>query len=175
MSLEDTLGGQIIRHVHWLILAPLWSPEVIGVAELVNKINGPWFSKFDEDLATAFSIYCGISIAHVSGTGAGPCRTLCSPLHNGPPCCPDGFAPAPGAQSSAAGLLCSLQYLLVTSGLSFPSENWGYYFQSCPVSLLGLCFISPFSESNLNLSPCLAACGDCWVSLSITGSSDPGI
>ena len=86
MSLEDTLGGQIVRHVHWLILAPLWSPEVIGVAELVNKINGPWFSKFDEDLATAFSIYCGISIAHVSGTGADPCRTLCSPLHNGPPC-----------------------------------------------------------------------------------------
>ncbi|NXG39271.1 PDE2A phosphodiesterase, partial [Dromaius novaehollandiae] len=41
--------------------------EVIGVAELVNKINGPWFSKFDEDLATAFSIYCGISIAHVWG------------------------------------------------------------------------------------------------------------
>lgn len=40
------------------------SQEVIGVAELVNKIHGPWFSKFDEDLATAFSIYCGISIAH---------------------------------------------------------------------------------------------------------------
>ncbi|NXW99123.1 PDE2A phosphodiesterase, partial [Larus smithsonianus] len=44
--------------------------EVIGVAELVNKINGPWFSKFDEDLATAFSIYCGISIAHVCTRGA---------------------------------------------------------------------------------------------------------
>lgn len=41
------------------------------MAELVNKINGPWFSKFDEDLATAFSIYCGISIAHVSGDGGG--------------------------------------------------------------------------------------------------------
>lgn len=40
--------------------------EVIGVAELVNKMNGPWFNRFDEDLATAFSIYCGISIAHVS-------------------------------------------------------------------------------------------------------------
>ncbi|KAM3934790.1 cGMP-dependent 3',5'-cyclic phosphodiesterase isoform 2-T2 [Leptodactylus fuscus] len=40
------------------------SNEVIGVAELVNKINGPGFTKFDEDLATAFSIYCGISIAH---------------------------------------------------------------------------------------------------------------
>uniref|UniRef100_H3CI27 Phosphodiesterase 2A n=2 Tax=Tetraodon nigroviridis TaxID=99883 RepID=H3CI27_TETNG len=39
--------------------------EVIGVAELVNKMNGPWFNRFDEDLATAFSIYCGISIAHV--------------------------------------------------------------------------------------------------------------
>lgn len=49
-----------------LPLCPLPVPaEVIGVAELVNKINGPWFSKFDEDLATAFSIYCGISIAHV--------------------------------------------------------------------------------------------------------------
>ncbi|NXJ55327.1 PDE2A phosphodiesterase, partial [Spizaetus tyrannus] len=45
--------------------------EVIGVAELVNKINGPWFSKFDEDLATAFSIYCGISIAHVRARGGG--------------------------------------------------------------------------------------------------------
>lgn len=54
---------------HWTTspAIPVFSlfPEVIGVAELVNKINGPWFSKFDEDLATAFSIYCGISIAHV--------------------------------------------------------------------------------------------------------------
>ncbi|KAL0994287.1 hypothetical protein UPYG_G00120250 [Umbra pygmaea] len=37
---------------------------VIGVAELVNKTNGPWFTRLDEELATAFSIYCGISIAH---------------------------------------------------------------------------------------------------------------
>ncbi|NWT14249.1 PDE2A phosphodiesterase, partial [Vireo altiloquus] len=48
--------------------------EVIGVAELVNKINGPWFSKFDEDLATAFSIYCGISIAHVRAGGSSSLR-----------------------------------------------------------------------------------------------------
>ncbi|NWU34277.1 PDE2A phosphodiesterase, partial [Hylia prasina] len=48
--------------------------EVIGVAELVNKINGPWFSKFDEDLATAFSIYCGISIAHVCAGGSSTWR-----------------------------------------------------------------------------------------------------
>ncbi|XP_042202322.1 cGMP-dependent 3',5'-cyclic phosphodiesterase-like [Callorhinchus milii] len=38
--------------------------RIIGVAELCNKVNGPWFTKFDEDLALAFSIYCGISIAH---------------------------------------------------------------------------------------------------------------
>ncbi|NXB86440.1 PDE2A phosphodiesterase, partial [Vidua chalybeata] len=50
------------------------SQEVIGVAELVNKINGPWFSKFDEDLATAFSIYCGISIAHVCTEGSSTWR-----------------------------------------------------------------------------------------------------
>ncbi|NWV66723.1 PDE2A phosphodiesterase, partial [Malurus elegans] len=50
------------------------SQEVIGVAELVNKINGPWFSKFDEDLATAFSIYCGISIAHVRAGGSSTWR-----------------------------------------------------------------------------------------------------
>ncbi|CAB1352660.1 unnamed protein product [Coregonus sp. 'balchen'] len=37
---------------------------LIGVDELVNKTNGPWFTRLDEDLATAFSIYCGISIAH---------------------------------------------------------------------------------------------------------------
>ncbi|KFR14361.1 cGMP-dependent 3',5'-cyclic phosphodiesterase, partial [Opisthocomus hoazin] len=60
---------------------PSLSPEVIGVAELVNKINGPWFSKFDEDLATAFSIYCGISIAHV--VWGHPGDTLGTPL--GPP------------------------------------------------------------------------------------------
>lgn len=59
--------------------------------------------------------------------------------------CPDGSVPCPGAQSPAAGLLCNLQYLLVTSGLSFPSENQRYYFLSCTVSLPGLwevCFIS---------------------------------
>ncbi|XP_078401092.1 phosphodiesterase 2A isoform X2 [Cetorhinus maximus] len=38
--------------------------KIVGVAELCNKINGPWFTKFDEDLALAFSIYCGISISH---------------------------------------------------------------------------------------------------------------
>ncbi|XP_069748281.1 cGMP-dependent 3',5'-cyclic phosphodiesterase isoform X2 [Narcine bancroftii] len=38
--------------------------QIVGVAELCNKINGPCFTKFDEDLALAFSIYCGISIAH---------------------------------------------------------------------------------------------------------------
>lgn len=69
-SLEPFLPEELGEgRSHWTPspAIPIFSlfPEVIGVAELVNKINGPWFSKFDEDLATAFSIYCGISIAHV--------------------------------------------------------------------------------------------------------------
>ncbi|XP_078368961.1 cGMP-dependent 3',5'-cyclic phosphodiesterase-like [Oculina patagonica] len=38
--------------------------EVIGVAQLCNKINGSCFTKFDEDLTSAFAIYCGVSIFH---------------------------------------------------------------------------------------------------------------
>nr|XP_045599469.1 cGMP-dependent 3',5'-cyclic phosphodiesterase-like isoform X2 [Procambarus clarkii]XP_045599471.1 cGMP-dependent 3',5'-cyclic phosphodiesterase-like isoform X2 [Procambarus clarkii]XP_045599472.1 cGMP-dependent 3',5'-cyclic phosphodiesterase-like isoform X2 [Procambarus clarkii] len=38
--------------------------QVIGVAELCNKTTGLHFSRFDEEIATAFSIYCGISIAN---------------------------------------------------------------------------------------------------------------
>ncbi|XP_063059934.1 cGMP-dependent 3',5'-cyclic phosphodiesterase-like isoform X2 [Engraulis encrasicolus] len=38
--------------------------EIVGAAQLVNKVNGPWFNRFDEDLAMAFSVYCGISLAH---------------------------------------------------------------------------------------------------------------
>lgn len=37
---------------------------VIGIAELCNKLNGIHFSQFDEEIAMAFSIYCGISIMH---------------------------------------------------------------------------------------------------------------
>lgn len=94
------------------------------MAELVNKINGPWFSKFDEDLATAFSIYCGISIAHVSGdrgrASAGRSAllfTLVVLVLSRLVCV------QPGSQSLATRLLCNLQCLLVISGLNFPSEN----------------------------------------------------
>ncbi|GAB6033257.1 cGMP-dependent 3',5'-cyclic phosphodiesterase [Chamberlinius hualienensis] len=38
--------------------------DVIGIAELCNKIGGLHFSHFDEEIALAFSIYCGISIMH---------------------------------------------------------------------------------------------------------------
>lgn len=37
---------------------------VIGVAQLCNKIDGFHFDKCDEETATAFSVYCGISIMH---------------------------------------------------------------------------------------------------------------
>lgn len=35
-----------------------------GVAQLCNKANGLYFDVCDEEVATAFSIYCGISIMH---------------------------------------------------------------------------------------------------------------
>ncbi|KAJ8028821.1 cGMP-dependent 3',5'-cyclic phosphodiesterase [Holothuria leucospilota] len=38
--------------------------KVVGIAELCNKVNGLHFTKHDEDVAAAFSIYCGISIVH---------------------------------------------------------------------------------------------------------------
>ena len=40
--------------------------EVIGVAELCNKITGSYFTKTDENIAKTFSIYCCISIVNVS-------------------------------------------------------------------------------------------------------------
>ncbi|XP_014238612.1 cGMP-dependent 3',5'-cyclic phosphodiesterase-like isoform X7 [Trichogramma pretiosum] len=36
----------------------------LGVAQLCNKINGNYFDVNDEEVAMAFSIYCGISIMH---------------------------------------------------------------------------------------------------------------
>lgn len=36
---------------------------IVGVAQLCNK-NGGHFDYFDEQVANAFSIYCGISIMH---------------------------------------------------------------------------------------------------------------
>lgn len=38
--------------------------EVLGVAELCNKTGAAYFSRDDEELATSFSIYCGISLMH---------------------------------------------------------------------------------------------------------------
>lgn len=38
--------------------------DVIGVAELCNKQSGSHFTKFDEEMATAFSSYCGLAILH---------------------------------------------------------------------------------------------------------------
>ncbi|XP_032671735.1 cGMP-dependent 3',5'-cyclic phosphodiesterase-like isoform X2 [Odontomachus brunneus] len=37
---------------------------IIGVAQLCNKMNGLYFDVSDEEIAMAFSIYCGISIMH---------------------------------------------------------------------------------------------------------------
>lgn len=37
---------------------------ILGVAQLCNKMDGLYFDVSDEEIATAFSIYCGISIVH---------------------------------------------------------------------------------------------------------------
>ncbi|XP_047002049.1 cGMP-dependent 3',5'-cyclic phosphodiesterase-like [Schistocerca americana] len=37
---------------------------IVGVAQMCNKRNGYYFDVFDEEVAMAFSIYCGISIMH---------------------------------------------------------------------------------------------------------------
>jgi len=37
---------------------------VIGVAELCNKENAAHFTKYDEEMAIAFSVYCGLAIMH---------------------------------------------------------------------------------------------------------------
>ena len=46
--------------------------QVIGVAELCNKIAGTCFTAEDVEVAKAFSIYCAIAIAHVSTTALTP-------------------------------------------------------------------------------------------------------
>ncbi|WAQ97874.1 PDE2A-like protein [Mya arenaria] len=38
--------------------------RILGVAQLCNKKNGDGFTQFDEEIATAFGIYCAISISH---------------------------------------------------------------------------------------------------------------
>lgn len=48
-----------------ILCFPIMDDEgLIGVAELVNKVGGPCFERFDEEIATAFSIYSGLSIMH---------------------------------------------------------------------------------------------------------------
>lgn len=42
--------------------------DVLGVAQLCNKKTGQHFTEFDEDLASAFAVYCCISISHVSAS-----------------------------------------------------------------------------------------------------------
>ena len=40
--------------------------NIIGAAQLCNKIGSPYFTSIDEDIARALATYCCISIVHVS-------------------------------------------------------------------------------------------------------------
>uniref|UniRef100_A0A1B0D2T1 Phosphodiesterase n=1 Tax=Phlebotomus papatasi TaxID=29031 RepID=A0A1B0D2T1_PHLPP len=58
----DEVTGFKTRNI---LCFPICDEEnIIGVAQLCNKANGFHFDKCDEEIATAFSIYCGISIMH---------------------------------------------------------------------------------------------------------------
>nr|XP_012228886.1 PREDICTED: cGMP-dependent 3',5'-cyclic phosphodiesterase-like isoform X1 [Linepithema humile] len=48
-----------------ILCFPIWGDNgVVGVGQLCNKINASSFDAFDEQIATAFSIYCGTSIMY---------------------------------------------------------------------------------------------------------------
>ena len=59
------LGGSILN-IFVKTLCYDYLGTILGVAQLCNKKVGPYFTTFDEDVATAFGIYCCISINHVS-------------------------------------------------------------------------------------------------------------
>ncbi|XP_034827104.1 cGMP-dependent 3',5'-cyclic phosphodiesterase-like [Maniola hyperantus] len=37
---------------------------IIGVGQLINKVEDPYFDAMDEEMALAFSVYCGVCIMH---------------------------------------------------------------------------------------------------------------
>ena len=43
------------------------SGEVVGVTELCNKKGGGPFTRSDEQIAQVYSVYCSMSVIHVSG------------------------------------------------------------------------------------------------------------
>ncbi|XP_019855662.1 PREDICTED: cGMP-dependent 3',5'-cyclic phosphodiesterase-like isoform X2 [Amphimedon queenslandica] len=58
----DKTTGFVTRN---LLCIPIMDQTgVVGVAQLVNKKGGRFFTKYDEELAISFSVYCGISLHH---------------------------------------------------------------------------------------------------------------
>lgn len=121
------------------------------MAELVNKINGPWFSKFDEDLATAFSIYCAASLPMWRDRGR-PMQDPLFSLYSGSPCSVQmGFVCRPWGSRPCCWVCCAVFTTYWSLRPQFPIRKLGICL-SCPVSLLGLwepCFISPFQQPQL--------------------------
>ncbi|KAG7306109.1 hypothetical protein JYU34_008693 [Plutella xylostella] len=37
---------------------------IVGVCQLINKVDDPYFDVLDEEIALAFSVYCGICVVH---------------------------------------------------------------------------------------------------------------
>ncbi|XP_075974059.1 cGMP-dependent 3',5'-cyclic phosphodiesterase-like isoform X2 [Anticarsia gemmatalis] len=58
----DSLPGVECRN---LLCFPIREQSgIIGVGHLINKITDPYFDAMDEEMALAFSIYCGVCIMH---------------------------------------------------------------------------------------------------------------
>ncbi|XP_076327227.1 dual 3',5'-cyclic-AMP and -GMP phosphodiesterase 11-like isoform X2 [Tachypleus tridentatus] len=55
--------GSSFRHCSILCM-PIWNAnrKIIGVSQLINKLNGTPFNKNDENLFEAFAIFCGMGI-----------------------------------------------------------------------------------------------------------------
>ena len=64
-KLDFRMFGENIFSFRNILCFPISdNDEVIGVAELCNKQSGSHFTKFDEEMAMAFSSYCGLAILH---------------------------------------------------------------------------------------------------------------
>ncbi|VVC88143.1 unnamed protein product [Leptidea sinapis] len=58
---------------------------IIGVGQLINKIGDPYFDSMDEEMALAFSIYCGVCITHSVVSDTELARIIgCTGFHNHP-------------------------------------------------------------------------------------------
>uniref|UniRef100_A0A0K0F783 Phosphodiesterase n=1 Tax=Strongyloides venezuelensis TaxID=75913 RepID=A0A0K0F783_STRVS len=60
----DEKTGFVTRNILCVPIRDNTSGDLVGVAEVCNKIGAPSFTKHDEKIANTFTILCGMSISH---------------------------------------------------------------------------------------------------------------